>query len=105
MVTALPHKTLTLSSPEYRRLRIAIACDSRHGETSCPFLVEMFCIRTAPKSNTGEREHRPRCGSKPRSSVSRMKTGNVRRLERQPRQRRELRRGRPQRQQLERQQP
>lgn len=44
-------------------------------------------------------------GSNPRSSVSRMEMGNVRRLERQPRQRRELRRGRPQRQQLERQQP
>ncbi len=62
----------------------------------------MFCTRTAPASNTGERGYRPHSGSKPRFSVLWMETGNVRRLERQPRQRRELRRGRPQRQQLER---
>ena len=41
-------------------------------------------------------------GSNPQVLVSQMEMGNVRRFEREPRERRQLRRGRSQRQQLER---
>ena len=86
-------------SPEYRRLRVTIACEQDGDRTSCSSLAEIAIVSFAPELNTGKRGHKP-FGSKPQFPVPRTRMGKLCHFGRQPCQRRQLRRERAQCQQL-----